>query len=424
MEIVVFSFLCLVYMALGLISITNLSFKDLGLILFIILTVLLPITKFTAEFHTNWQISAYYFFFIAPCITIFLRIINNRASLLFTVSFILLMSMLLLYCIHYYFCVDEVRKSTDILKDAKPFILILLAIIFMDSYKKRLREILTQPFSDRLLFVNLVICTVLFFIMYRFNLHLKLTSDPYYKFEELRLETLGCYYGIFYFLHLLFNNIRIKWFHFIICLVPLLYTGNRTLIFSVFIIITIFFLTKLSPKKLLLFIFSSFAGVVGLLYLILSADKNSPLFRFQKLFNIDYINYALLNRFSPFIKGLKEYAPIDFVTGKGLGYTFYIPWFHYRESLDMNNIYIDNLYLTLYAKFGILFIVLYGVMYYYLRTYLNKMTANLYFIFILVLSITNAFVYQYNFLWIFLLMVFPFHIIQNIKSEKQIKRVD
>lgn len=409
MDFAIYILLCLVYFVLGLASIFNLTFKNGALKWFIILTVLLPITKFTTEFHTNFQISVYYFFFIGPCILILVKLLRGKVNLYFYLSVFLLSIMLLFYIGHYFVFVEESRKAINILKDVKLFILIILGFVFIEVYRDRLKVILNRAFCDRLLYVNLIVCTVFFFLMYRFDIHLKLTTDPYYKYEELRLETLGCYFGIFYFLHLLFNRYPIKWYQFFICFLPLLYTGNRTLIFSIFAIVALFFLMRLTLRGVLIFISSSIVSIGGLLYLVFSADENSPLARFQKLFSLEYINYALMNRFSPFINDLVNYSKLDFIFGNGLGYTFFIPWFHYRDNIDDYNIYIDNLYLTLYAKFGVFFVVFFMIILLYFKSYLNSISMKLYFAFILILSITNAFIYQYNFLWIFIVMVFPFY---------------
>lgn len=409
MDFAIYILLCLVYLVLGLASIFNFTFKNVALKWFVILTVLLPITKFTTEFHTNYQISVYYLFFIGPCILIFKKMMRDKINLNFSLSILLLSSMLMFYLIHYFVFVEESRRVINILKDAKLFVLIILGFVFIEVYGNRLKFILNRRFCDRLLFVNLIVCSIFFFMMYRYDLHLKLTTDPYYKYEELRLETLGCYFGVFYFLHLLFNRYKIKMYQFFICFLPLLYTGNRTLIFSVFAIVAIFFIMRLTLRGVMIFVSSSIVSIGGLLYLILSADENSPLARFQKLFSLEYINYALMNRFSPFINDLVNYSKLDFIFGKGLGYTFFIPWFHYRDNIDDYNIYIDNLYLTLYAKFGVFFLVFFLMIFLYFKSYLNSIQLKLYLTFILILSITNAFIYQYNFLWIFIVMAFPYY---------------
>src|SRR5690606_32078522 len=148
--------LSILYLLLGIISVFNFSFKDSALKGFIILTVLLPITKFTTTFHTNFQISFYYYYFIG-IIFLFLAKVASKRKLNFNLFLCttLLGVVLIAYILHYIFLVEESRKLTNVLKDIKPFILIPLAFIFMDQLGDRLNNILTKKFCVRLLWANL-----------------------------------------------------------------------------------------------------------------------------------------------------------------------------------------------------------------------------------------------------------------------------
>ncbi|MGO3182964.1 MAG: DUF6369 family protein [Aequorivita sp.] len=410
MEQLIYILLSTIYLLLGIVSVLNLSFKDTALKIFIILTVLLPITKFTTTFHTHLQISFYYFYFVGVVLLFLAKLGSNRRfSLNLFLCSALLGSVLIFYIFHYTLLVEEPRKLTNVLKDIKPFILIPLGFIFMDQLGKRLKDILTKKFCVKLLWGNLAATALMYYLMVQKSIHLVLSDDPYYKYEELRYETLGSYFGIFYLTFAIFNKRKISLIELFLCLAPLLVTGNRTLIFSVLIIICLYYILRLSFAKIIAFILSA----VGLLsifgYLVMKSEEGSPLSRFKLLLDPDYIQYALLNRYSPFVSSLKSFEGWDYFIGKGLGFAFFIPWFHYRDNIDIYNIYIDNLYLTLYAKFGIFSIVFFVVMFIFLFTYNNFRTAFFYFVFILILSATNAFVYQYNFLWIFILFAFPFN---------------
>lgn len=399
-----------IYLVLGIVTVLNLSFKDTALKIFIILTVLLPITKFTTTFHTQLQVSFYYFYFVGIAILFFAKVASNRRFSINLLTCCILLGVVLIgYIFHYIFLVEESRKFTNVLKDIKPFILIPLGFIFMDQLGSRLEKILTKVFCLKLLWANLAVTGIMFYLMVTKSIHLKLTDDPYYKFEELRYETLGSYFGIFYLTFAIFNRRKLSFIELGLCLAPLLFTGNRTLIFSVLIIISLYYIFRLSFAKIIAFIVSTISLLSVFGYLVMKSEEGSPLSRFKLLLDPDYIQYALLNRFSPFVSSLKSFEGLDYFIGKGLGFSFFIPWFHYRDNIDIYNIYIDNLYLTLYAKFGIFFMVFYIVMFLFLKTYNNLGSAIFYFAFILILSITNAFIYQYNFLWIFILFAFPFN---------------
>lgn len=64
------------------------------------------------------------------------------------------------------------------------------------------------------------------------------------------------------------------------------------------------------------------------------------------------------SRLLPFTVKLKEMGNWELIFGSGFGSIFEIPWFAYREGKDVLNNFIDNLYLTLYIKFGFLSLLL------------------------------------------------------------------
>src|SRR5699024_8133011 len=150
-------------------------------------------------FHTVYQLSFYYFFFIGPLILFLIKLFSNhRFNINLFISSLLLGVLLGFYLVHYIFLVDEPRKLINVLKDLKLFVLIPVGFIFIEVFHQRLQNILTKKFNIRLLIANIVVLGIVFYLMVTKDLHLKLTDDPYYKYEELRLETLGSYFGIFY----------------------------------------------------------------------------------------------------------------------------------------------------------------------------------------------------------------------------------
>ena len=80
METKIYIVLSALYFVLGIISVCNFTFKDFGLKSFILLTVLLPITKFTTNFHIIFQVSIYYYFFIGVCIIFLLKAAKNNIN--------------------------------------------------------------------------------------------------------------------------------------------------------------------------------------------------------------------------------------------------------------------------------------------------------------------------------------------------------
>ena len=417
MTYLVFFMLCLVYFFLGIISVIKFKYNDLALKLFFIITILAPLGKFTTKFHTNWQISSYYLFFVGCFLVFLLKLLsNNRFKKQVISTLTMTIGMLFILGVHYILIGDKQVSLTNILKDIKPYLTILLAIPFLEVYKSRLAHILTRKFINTILLLNLVITSVFFFLMLQFDLHLLLTDDPYFTFEEVRLETLGIFFGGFYLFYLVLKDKKPTLKEIVISALPLFYTGNRTMIFAFILVMLFFYISKLTLKKVLLIISGGLVSLASLGYLVITANENSPIYRIKKLFEDGYISESFATRFSPFINVISEFSALNFLVGKGLGLTFYIKWFVWRSEIDNYNVYLDNLYLTLYAKYGIFSVLFFVIFFLFLNSYRALKISNYYMLLFVLIAITNSFCYQFNFLWFLILVATPFGV------EKAVKR--
>tara|TARA_B100000795_G_scaffold112494_1_gene83319 strand:- start:37176 stop:38426 length:1251 start_codon:yes stop_codon:yes gene_type:complete len=409
MTYLVFFMLCLVYLFLGIASVLKFKYNNLALKLFFVLTILAPFGKLTTKFHTNWQVSSYYLFFIGCFLVFLLKVFSKHTFKKTTVTTIgITLATVLGLGVHYIFIGDKNVEITNVLKDVKPYLTILLAIPFLEVYKSRLAEILTRKFINKILLINLFITSVFFFLMLQFNLHLLLTDDPYFQFEEVRLETLGIFFGGFYLFYLLIKNEKPTLKEILISSIPLLYTGNRTMIFAFILVLLLIYVSKLTLRKIFLILSSGIVGVISVGYLVVTANENSPFFRIKKLFDDGYISESFATRFSPFINAISDFSSLNFILGKGLGLTFYIDWFVWRTEINNYNVYLDSLYLTLYAKYGVFSILFFVIFYLYLNSYRNIKTSNYYFLLFILIAITNSFCYQFNFLWFLLIIAAPY----------------
>lgn len=417
MTYLVFFMLCLVYFFLGIISVIKFKYNDLALKLFFIITILAPLGKLTTKFHTNWQISSYYLFFIGCFLVFLLKLLsNNKFKKQVIATLTITIGTLFILGVHYILIGDKQVSLTNILKDIKPYLTILLAIPFLEVYKSRLAHILTRKFINTILLLNLVITSVFFFLMLQFDLHLLLTDDPYFTFEEVRLETLGIFFGGFYLFYLVLKDKKPTLKEIVISALPLFYTGNRTMIFAFILVMLFFYISKLTLKKVLLIISGGLVSLVSLGYLVITANENSPIYRIKKLFEDGYISESFATRFSPFINVISEFSALNFLVGKGLGLTFYIKWFVWRSEIDNYNVYLDNLYLTLYAKYGIFSVLFFVIFFLFLNSYRTLKISNYYMLLFVLIAITNSFCYQFNFLWFLILIATPFGVEKAIKS--------
>ena len=77
-------------------------------------------------------------------------------------------------------------------------------------------------------------------------------------------------------------------------------------------------------------------------------------------YNIDIVELLVTNRWAPFFFEYADMTLMDKIFGKGLGSSFYVPWFEYG-AYGHQNLYspnIDSLFLTVYFKLGIIGLIL------------------------------------------------------------------
>jgi hypothetical protein len=118
--------------------------------------------------------------------------------------------------------------------------------------------------------------------------------------------------------------------------------------------------------------------------------------RLTVFLNVDLLSEFFQNRFSPFYETLKTSSnAVSSLLGHGLGFAYEIPWFEYRDNINNKNIYLDNLILTLWGKYGLIsFVLLTLILFFMLREINNKKLRNYMLISLLFLSLTNAWLYQ------------------------------
>ncbi|MDG2285669.1 MAG: DUF6369 family protein, partial [Alphaproteobacteria bacterium] len=69
--------------------------------------------------------------------------------------------------------------------------------------------------------------------------------------------------------------------------------------------------------------------------------------------SLDTLSQQLSTRISPATEILADFTLENWIFGKGIGTSFYIPWFRYR-GLSPHSANLDNMYLTLIVKYGLL----------------------------------------------------------------------
>ena len=128
--------------------------------------------------------------------------------------------------------------------------------------------------------------------------------------------------------------------------------------------------------------------------------------RILTMFDFELVIHQLFEyRFAPVILKLESFNFLNYIFGKGIGETFFIPWFVWRENIENNNIYMDNLYFTLYIKYGVFFFILLVFLYNFIfSANTNRRFKILITIYFVIMGLTTAFMYQNTFLFIILML--------------------
>lgn len=374
--------------------------KESFLKFFLFFIIIFPFTNINTIWHVNFQVPIFIFFFFGGLIKFRynnIKLNNRDLNLIFVVIAFLLYIMLTLPLAFNH-------SIINIFKDLK---FVLFGSLFYFFVKINSNLFLDLKYINKLIKWNFIVSILIYFLMYKYEIHRLINTDSYFDINEIRYTNYATYILPFYILYCLANSIKINYKSWIFVLVPLLLSGNRTVFLILMAFILFSFLKKISAKKLIL-ISSTLLGVLifAITYLR-NIDESSALFRFKKLFSSDYLLVAINTRLSPYYEALNSFSFINYIFGKGIGFTYYIPWFHYRENLDSYNIYLDSLMPTLYGKYGLFFILPIIVFVFFLKYFSDFKAFKYYLVFFAILSFTNSFIYQSYlplvFLFVFLL---------------------
>ena len=170
------------------------------------------------------------------------------------------------------------------------------------------------------------------------------------------------------------------------------------------VLIFILYIERLPAKTLVTYSIALIAICIFISYKVITSDDNSVLSRTRVLFDSNLVLNKMAKRIEPFTQEVKTWDnPIYWLLGKGIGKSIYIPWFEYRKNINNYNSYLDNIYLSLYIKLGIVSVVVYFyIFFYFYRLSNNLRYTSILTAYLLFMGLTTAFMYQSSF-FVFLL---------------------
>lgn len=414
-SLVVFGFLNLIFLWLAIKFYSTKSIRA-----FLLFMVVLPFTSALNLLHTRFQISAYFIFIFTLVLLYFLnQTLKQKSNVV--VAFIGGSTILF---IGIYLCYDVLlsRHNLDvinILKDIKPLAFIFFGFVLLDIFKDY-QQSWDGLLAKKVLMYNFYASLVWFILLNNTNLIGIVTNDPYYQVNETRYSAIGTSYVIYYFLaHLSMDKKFVKK-ELLFIFTPLFLSGNRTVFFAVAVVYTANLL--LYSKDIIGLLKKALFFILGLVVLVMGVFSiNAKLKeRVMSMFNYDLVMEQLFShRFTPFVAKLESFKWYHYIFGKGIGETLFIPWFVYRENIEDFNVTMDNIYLTLYVKYGILSLLIYLLLFWFVfKINANKRFKVLVCLFFLITGMTTAFIYQTKFLFTLVLLAgFKTTIQQNPKLK-------
>lgn len=180
------------------------------------------------------------------------------------------------------------------------------------------------------------------------------SSDEFYESNSYRYIDAATYMAVIYVLFFLSGGIKISkydLFVFISAVACIILSNSRFVLLS--IVFSIILAGVSDFRKMIIYLIVSSALLWGFWYVSFEIGAE----RVINSFNSQELAHQIDSRFSPALDVIDNFGLLNHFFGAGFGSEFEIPWFAYR-GLSVFHVNIDSTYLTFYAKYGALSILL------------------------------------------------------------------
>jgi len=374
MTLNLFVYLLLSFFSL-LIGLLYFKNKTKSLLLFLFFGLLLP-TSNEFMFVTSFQgvyFYDYYFLLITLFYILSIKISDLKKIIRDNKIILLIIGTLIIYYT-YLIIINSINFDKYLLRDFRPFLCLLSALIFIESLKNiRIRfKLIVNIF-----FYVLILKLLLFMVLFLLNPF----EDPYYQRYLFRYRDGTTFSAALFLIIFLFKKqdilLYVSKFRLnvivILSMLVLIVSNLRSLLLAFLLVYFIVHKTNsnnLFRKIMVTLIFiCSFVGYTYLGEHVLANFHNSSLdqkkFRITKMGKVHYrmdelftnLDDQIFSRFSPAMPTVKQMTNLEIFVGKGFATTFTIPWFKYR-GLDTKHNQIDSTYITFFVKYGLVGLIL------------------------------------------------------------------
>jgi hypothetical protein len=292
-----------------------------------------------------------------------------------------------LICISVYY--NGVTKY--LLKDMRPFIMILSGYVFWGFYRD-VFSIRSHDWFESFGFLSFFSGVVNIAILFS-GLNSGVEKDVYYEVNIYRYLDAGTYFCCFYILSFftLYTKKRVEvnkciLIYLIVSVACVLVGNSRFMLLSLLVSISLAYGISLTR----IFSVSVLGVVLVSLFWYLSTLLGAE--RVVESLSLDVLYEQIYSRFLPVLIKFDDAALYNYIFGFMLGDPFFIPWFEYRESLDPFNANVDGLYVTYYAKLGVLFWI---PIFYYIKSVVGIGESKMpYLVFMLMIFAVSSTPYQ------------------------------
>lgn len=413
-EIILYCISALFCLFIG-IQFTIPSIQGKALKCFFAFVLLYPSTTFLNDIFLKSQVTVFHFFFI-PSLVIFVANILSYRKIPSQYFLIILSSIsIVLFLTTYSILNQDTIRLEDYFKDIKIFLTLSLGVSFAYCLRQQYLEgFLDQRFISKIIKYNFFVDSAIFLSLFALDFRFSLSGDPSFLIKEVRYGDLGTFFLVFILLYRIILEKKASIWQWIYTILPILYVGNRTIIAGIILVFLLRLFFNLTRRKALLLGFG--LSLLPVLVFLLSIADFPVFEKFNNISSYEKLILAFQNRFSPFFVEIRDFKVYEHLFGRGIGFSFFIPWFTYRPEIDDFNVYIDNIYLTLYAKYGLLFsLTVLAVFSLYLRRITIGSFFFYYVVFFIIQGITTAFLYQHH---IIFAITFPLLILKEDSSLK------
>ncbi|WP_141099344.1 DUF6369 family protein [Pseudomonas nitroreducens] len=382
------------YFALSFLFLIFGILRQRGLTLFIIIMATLPFSNSLSQYFYKFGLYSYDYFFAGAFIAHIARNVKTDHLGLIAPKW---PSILFITIVAYAAVALMAGKAIDVyfLRDLRPAVFsaeLAMAAFIIKTNNLKLSEdsvfrILILAGASNLIWLSLSISGIIS------------SEDEYYTKNNYKYFDASSYISALFVIYYLTQRStpqktrvtkrtrRIQLIAILVSLLSIILSGYRTLVLATAISALIGSIKN--PAKLIATSTVILISIISFIYL-------SNLYGAERVLDgttASGVLTQLYTRYEPALNIITSFTPTNYVLGAGFSTVFEVSWFGYRE-LDTTNNFVDSAYLTFFAKYGMVGILMLAIIAISFRNIAPKQLSNHIVVYLLVLFSVYCISYQ------------------------------